>query len=201
MATATADATTKRRKELLALSARLFAERGFAGTSVGDIAREFGVRKASLYHWITSKDALLAEILHDSVVETAESLTEIMNRDLSASERLRLMVREHIESWVRNPHTLKLAYDEGFDFGRTEPRDERTRRLQQAQSAYKKVLEDGVKAGEFMIPSPDISLMTQTIVGSINNFPRWYRSNGSKSSEQIADFITDTFLLGLKKRD
>ncbi len=54
---------TDTRQRILTVSARLFSERGFSGTSIRDIADELGVTKAALYYHFPSKDAILAEIV------------------------------------------------------------------------------------------------------------------------------------------
>ena len=55
---------SQRREELTRIAARLFAERGYQGTSLADLADELGVQKPSLYHHIDSKEDLLWAVAH-----------------------------------------------------------------------------------------------------------------------------------------
>ena len=66
-----ADAATTHDR-LLTAAAALFAERGFGGTSMADIAERVGVRKASLYNYYPSKDELLMELLRRSLTAANE---------------------------------------------------------------------------------------------------------------------------------
>jgi AcrR family transcriptional regulator len=64
------DKVSARKREILEIAARLFAQKGYRGTSIRDIAEEGGVHGGSLYHHIKSKDALFIE-LHNTVLDLA----------------------------------------------------------------------------------------------------------------------------------
>ena len=86
---------TSRRSELARQAARLFAEKGYHGTSVGDIADALGVQKGSLYSHITSKE----DLLYDALVEGAAAFHAALDAipdDLPATEKIRLALRGHL---------------------------------------------------------------------------------------------------------
>ena len=66
------DEGSGRRREILDIAARLFARKGYRGTSMRDIGNEAGVLGGSLYHHIKSKDALFVE-LHNAALDAAEA--------------------------------------------------------------------------------------------------------------------------------
>ena len=84
-----------RRAELTREAARLFAERGYHGTSIGDLAKAMGVQKGSLYAHIESKQDLLYEAMRDGAQAFHAALDEIPD-DLKVTERLRLALRAHL---------------------------------------------------------------------------------------------------------
>jgi AcrR family transcriptional regulator len=84
-----------RRDELTRTAARLFAERGYHGTSIGDIAEALGVQKASLYHHITSKQDLLAATMAEGAEAFHAALDAVPER-VPAAERIRLALRAHL---------------------------------------------------------------------------------------------------------
>jgi AcrR family transcriptional regulator len=84
-----------RRSELTREAARLFAERGYHGTSIGDLAAALGVQKGSLYSHIASKQDLLYEIVRDGVAAFTAGLDAIPEQ-LPAVEKLRLALRAHL---------------------------------------------------------------------------------------------------------
>ena len=84
-----------RRNELTRQAARLFAEQGYHGTSMEDLASAMGVQKGSLYAHVRSKEDLLDEIARDGAAAFHGALDEIDER-LPAVEKLRLALRAHL---------------------------------------------------------------------------------------------------------
>ena len=77
------------------MAARLFAERGYHGTSIGDLAKALGVQKGSLYAHIESKQDLLYEAMRDGAHAFHAALDEIPE-NLKVTERIRLALRAHL---------------------------------------------------------------------------------------------------------
>ena len=84
-----------RRTELTRLAAQLFAEKGYHGTSVGDLAAAMGVQKGSLYAHIESKADLLWEVAREGAAAFHAQLDAIPE-ELAATEKLRLALRGHL---------------------------------------------------------------------------------------------------------
>jgi TetR/AcrR family transcriptional regulator, cholesterol catabolism regulator len=84
-----------RREELTRIAARLFAERGYQGTSLADLAAALGVQKPSLYHHIASKEDLLWEVAWEGA-EAFHAGLDAVPADLPAAERIRLALRAHL---------------------------------------------------------------------------------------------------------
>src|SRR5512133_932503 len=83
-----------RREELTRIAARLFAERGYQGTSLADLAEELGVQKPSLYHHIASKEDLLWEVAWEGAESFHAGLDTVPAGP--ATERIRLALRAHL---------------------------------------------------------------------------------------------------------
>jgi TetR/AcrR family transcriptional regulator, cholesterol catabolism regulator len=86
---------TPRKTELTRLAARLFAERGYHGTSIGDLAKALGVQKGSLYAHIESKQDLLYEAMQEGARAFHEALDAVPD-DVPPTERIRLALRAHL---------------------------------------------------------------------------------------------------------
>jgi AcrR family transcriptional regulator len=84
-----------RRAELTREAARLFAERGYHGTSIGDLAKAMGVQKGSLYAHIESKQDLLFEAMREGA-EAFHAALDAIPDDLRVTERIRLALRAHL---------------------------------------------------------------------------------------------------------
>ena len=84
-----------RRSELTRTAARLFAEKGYHGTSIGDLAEAMGVQKGSLYAHISSKQDLLYEATREGA-QTFHAALDAVPEDAPVSERIRLALRAHL---------------------------------------------------------------------------------------------------------
>ena len=84
-----------RREELTRIAARLFAERGYRGTSLADLAEQLGVQKPSLYHHIASKEDLLWEVAWEGA-EAFRAALDGVPAEAGATERIRLALRAHL---------------------------------------------------------------------------------------------------------
>jgi TetR/AcrR family transcriptional regulator, cholesterol catabolism regulator len=84
-----------RRSELTRQAARLFAQKGYHGTSIGDLAEAMGVQKGSLYAHIASKQDLLYETMAEGARAFHAGLDAIPD-DLPATEKIRLALRSHL---------------------------------------------------------------------------------------------------------
>src|SRR3984885_1121033 len=78
-----------RQDEVLEVAVEIFHEKGYASASIQDVAEEVGVLKGSLYHYIDSKEDLLARIFEDSADQFVAMLDEAGSLDERPLERLR----------------------------------------------------------------------------------------------------------------
>jgi AcrR family transcriptional regulator len=183
-------------REITDVAARLFAERGYHATSMDDIAREIGMLKGSLYYWIQSKEDLLKAILQGAMSETIAVAERIEALDLSAPEKIRMLMHAHLESWIRNPNNYAVSLYE------TRHVDEATLAEVTAsrtslEVVYRRMFRQGAKSGELNLRDEDVTLAVNSVLGMMNWFPRWYRSDGKASLEQIADLMADIVLDGM----
>src|SRR5437660_12822539 len=86
---------SSRRSELTRQAARLFAEKGYHGTSIGDLAEAMGVQKGSLYAHIDSKADLLWEVARDGGDAFHAAIDDVPD-DVPATEKDRRALRAHL---------------------------------------------------------------------------------------------------------
>src|SRR5918994_5423027 len=85
-----------RKTELIETATRLFAERGYHGTSMADLAEALGVQKGSLYSLTDSKQALLVVVTRDGAAAFHEALDGVPE-NVEPLERVRLALRRHLD--------------------------------------------------------------------------------------------------------
>lgn len=101
-----------RQKEILAKSARLFRKKGYAATSIRDIADEVGMKSASLYNHINSKQDILQTLLLPIAKTYVTSIDQVNESKLLAIKKLEQIIRDQITITIENPDAVSLVPDQ-----------------------------------------------------------------------------------------
>jgi TetR/AcrR family fatty acid metabolism transcriptional regulator len=104
--------TGDRRKQILAAAVRVFADRGYEASRVGDIAAEAGVAYGLVYHYFSSKDAVLEEVFRESWGRLLTAVAQAEQMAGTAPERLALVVKIVLRSWRDDPDLVRLLVRE-----------------------------------------------------------------------------------------
>ncbi|MEU1160233.1 helix-turn-helix domain-containing protein, partial [Streptomyces sp. NPDC005921] len=110
-----ADSGLEPRAELLVAAAELFTTHGYAATTTRAVAERAGMRQASMYHYVSGKEELLAELLESTVTPSLAYARELLADDaMPAGERLRALCRADVELLCAGPHNLGALPATGF---------------------------------------------------------------------------------------
>lgn len=106
-----------RKEEIVAEATRLFAERGYEGASMGDLAERVGLRKASLFHHFPSKDALYATVLTELMGGVKVAILGAAMAEGSFAQRLDALTDALTSTLGAQPHAARLLVREAMDWG------------------------------------------------------------------------------------
>ena len=90
------------REDILEAAAQVFRKKGFHGASMSDIAEAVDLRKASLYHHVTSKQEILSELLDRALQILLERISAITVQNISADKKLKMMICEYLQILTEN---------------------------------------------------------------------------------------------------
>jgi AcrR family transcriptional regulator len=174
-----------RAQDVIEAAIRVFHKKGYASASIQDVAEEVGVLKGSLYHYIDSKEDLLARIFEDSAGHFEELLAEAAALDAPPIERLRSFARECSLWYLRNIERVGIYVNEWEHLS-----GKRRKEVVRIRMDYEQNLAGligAVKEAGEADPALDVNYATYFIFGALNGLPDWYRRRGPDSAEQIAD--------------
>jgi TetR/AcrR family transcriptional regulator, cholesterol catabolism regulator len=135
-----------RRSELRREAARLFAERGYHGTSIGDLAEALGVQKATLYAHIESKQDLLYETMRDGA-DAFHAVLDAIPEQLSAVEKIRLALRGHLRV-VAEQLDVATVFVQEWRYLEGERRDEIVGERRRYEERVRALFREGRELGE-----------------------------------------------------
>jgi TetR/AcrR family transcriptional regulator len=111
------EAPKPRKEEILEVATRLFAERGYEGTSMNDVAEHVGMRKASLFYHFATKDSLYESVVDRIIASLHEPLEAIYASSGTFPERLDALSRTLVEALGARPYAARLLLRETMDWG------------------------------------------------------------------------------------
>jgi AcrR family transcriptional regulator len=135
-----------RREELTRQAARLFAQKGYHGTSIGEIAEALGVQKGSLYAHIKSKQ----DLLYETMLEGARAFhagLDAIPEDLPATEKIRLALRSHLRV-VADQLDVATVFVQEWRYLEGERRDEILAERRRYEERIRALFREGRDLGE-----------------------------------------------------
>jgi TetR/AcrR family transcriptional regulator, cholesterol catabolism regulator len=191
-----AQLVSERREEILALASKIFADKGYASTTVREIADAAGILSGSLYHHFASKEAMLDEIMHGFLDHIVEQYRATVAAGGDPIDVLRALIREAFSSLGGNPAALAVMINE-FNFLVQFPRFLYLREgAEETERLWTGVIEAGMRTGVFR-SDIDARMIYRFMRDTIWISVRWYRPEGKYSPEEIADFYVAMLLDGL----
>jgi AcrR family transcriptional regulator len=185
-----------RRRTVLAAAVAVFSERGYRATTMSDVAAAVGMGKASLYHYVGSKEEILVELYEEVLRENVIAARRIADSDRSALEALRELLADRVAYTCRNRDLLRVFFEEEAELP---PRHQA--RLLAARREYEQTLQDllarGAEAGELTL-STTPTIFANTALGAANWTYKWFRPDGPLTPEQLGAQIADLLLAGLR---
>ncbi|CAM2980546.1 TetR/AcrR family transcriptional regulator [Prescottella defluvii] len=183
-----------RREEILFHAAKLFSERGVAGTTVRDIADEVGILSGSLYHYFGSKDAIVFEIVIAFVDDLNERYEAAMVHGETGRERLDHMVAVSFEAAADHPFATEIYQNESALS--SQPADSPiSTAVRRAHDYWADAIELGVVAGEFRTDI-DPRHFHRMLRESVWSTVRFNRASLEQEAERLRHDLIAVFLDG-----
>jgi len=182
-----------RRDDLAATAARLFAEHGFHGTSMGDLAEAMGVQKASLYSLTPSKQNLLYRAMRDAANAFHAALDSVPE-DAPAVERIRHALRAHLRV-VADGLDVATVFMREWRYLEGAWRDEIVAERRRYEERFRAFFREGVEAGELR---SDLDVGAAALLAlSAANWAYTWLSRG-RDTDELADRFTDVLVDGIR---
>jgi TetR/AcrR family transcriptional regulator, cholesterol catabolism regulator len=175
------------------VAARLFAERGYHGTSVGDLAEALGVQKGSLYAHIESKADLLWEVAREGAEAFHAALDGVAD-DGPVVERIRAALRAHLRV-VAEQLDVATVFIREWRYLEGERRDVFVAERRRYEERFRSLFREGRERGELRTDLDD-GAAALVALSSVNWAYTWLRPGAE--TDELADRFTGLLLDGMR---
>ena len=185
----------RRADEIIDAAARVFAERGYHGTTTQAIADVLGMRQASLYYYFPSKEAALEEVCARGTDGFVEGAERVMQMDVPPLEKLRLLIASHLAPIQTMPDYVRVFINERR-YLPDASRKRVGRKSRRIERFFEQVIQDGIDDGSIRAGT-DARLAMLAVLGMCNAVINWRESDGSQDIDQIANGFAEIVARGL----
>lgn len=183
-----------RRDELLEIAIDLFAEKGYVGTSIRDIAKAIDRSVSNVYHYFENKEELWLAILEYSVQGLPEKLRTVAHGEGEPLERFRKLLKLHLEESTKHQRETKIFF---IDEERLSPKGKVINKRIQKEILDIYVEQFRLLQSHNLVRTKNLKILAFNVLATINWFLRWYDPEGDMSKEEIYDEIIDFVLHGM----
>lgn len=183
---------------ILQKAAQMFREKGFAATSMRDLAENVGIEAASLYNHIRSKNEILEAICFDVANRFTTNMDTIEAGHQKSINKVDTLLRFHIQQMIENYEEVYVADREWKHLD--EPY---LSNFQNQRRTYRKrfaaIIEEGISKGEIRkIDAPTAVLIMLHAVSGIES---WHRSKAKINAQELEDNMVMIMIDGLRNQD
>lgn len=183
-----------KRQIIFEAAAKLFRDKGYSATSMRDLAETVHLKASSLYNHIGSKEEILRDICFENAYRFHTKMEEIEQLDISATEKVKALIRFHIHLATEDVTSVTAFNDEWRHL--SEPHLGKFKALRRDyESRFQAIIEAGIRTGEFKNRNAFTTLYT--IFSSVRWLYDWYKPERNITPDELYAQIGALLMNGL----
>lgn len=184
-----------RKEEIVRVAAQLFKEKGYTAVTMRDLAAKMGIKAASLYNHITSKQ----DILDAVIISLAEAFTNgmqgIKSSNTNSIDKLKKIIQLHVTLSSQNSYGMASLNN---DWMHLEKRLDYYKTLRvEYEDDFRTILVDGVAAGEIIEANPEVMLFS--ILTTLRSLYVWIPKKEDLNLEEFTTTLHHILIEGINK--
>ncbi|MCB1335924.1 MAG: TetR family transcriptional regulator [Maritimibacter sp.] len=186
----------QKRAQILKSAAHVFAREGFDRASMTQLARECGISKANIYHYYSSKDAILFDILDSYLSGLRDRILGGETQGLAPEERLRRVMRDILNAYkgADDEHQVQINALSALP----EDQQRQMRAYQRDMVRFMSDLLRDVAPEAFGNDPARLRAATMSVFGMLNWYFMWSADADTAAREAYADLVCDLTLNGVR---
>lgn len=184
-----------RKQEIILTAAKLFKEKGYSAVTMRDLAADMGIKAASLYNHINSKQAILKDIIISLAEEFTIGMETILSSRENAIEMLKRIIDLHVVITSNNTYGMASLNN---DWMHLEEQLEYYLELHHNYEAnFKEIIKGGIRSQDIVDEDPDI--MVFSMLSTLRSLYLWIPNKEDLNPEYLSQSLSRLLIDGVRK--
>ena len=184
-----------RKEEIIRVAAKLFKDKGYSAVTMRDLAAEMGIKAASLYNHIKSKQDILDVI----IITLAEKFTEGMKHIQLSNEdcigKLKQIIALHVRLSSQNLYGMASLNNDWMHL--IEKREYYKQLRSNYEDDFRGILEEGIRSGEIINEKPEVMMFS--ILTTLRSLYIWIPKKEDLDLNELTTALNQILLKGINK--
>ena len=179
-----------RAPEIVSAAARLFRERGYAGTTVRDIAKAVKVTSGSLFHHFGTKEEILRCVVDEGIRQGIDLIKSERSLQYDPRSRLSAMIHAHLSGLLAgSPESQSVMFYDWWSLS-----DLSRKGIVKKRDSYEALWDEAISDLEGKASNRNQRRVKRLLLfGAMNRTTQWYRSSGSADFDVVTKTLMDAF--------
>jgi len=182
-----------RRDEIIKTAAKLFKEKGYSAVTMRDLATAMGMKAASLYNHINSKQEILKEIIISLAESFTDGMSQIKESNVTSNDKLKAIVSLHINISSQNIYGMASLNNDWMHLEEQLPYYLQLR--SNYEEEFRSILKDGMKRNE--IKKANLEVVLFSLLSTLRSLYLWIPKKEDLNSEELAKDLGEVLINGI----
>ena len=184
-----------RKQEIIVTAAQLFKKRGYSAVTMRDLAKAMGIKAASLYNHINSKQEILTDIIISLAEEFTQGINGIKSSNANNLDKLRAIVNLHVDITTRNTFGMASLNNDWMHL--EDKLDYYFELRHNYENDFRNIISQGIKAKE--ITNTNIDIMLFSMLSTLRSLYIWLPKKEDLNIEELTDKLSEILINGITK--
>lgn len=184
-----------RKEEIIRIAAKLFKEKGYNAVTMRDLAKEMGIKAASLYNHINSKQEILSEIIISLAEQFTNEMEIIKNSKESSIDKLKKIVALHVDITFNNLHEMASLNNDWMHLKNELEYYLKLRR--NYEDDFRSIIKKGIESNELVNGNPEVMLFS--ILSTLRSLYLWLPKKEDLRIHKFKNELNIVLISGIKK--
>jgi AcrR family transcriptional regulator len=186
--------TPTRKEEIIVVASQLFKEKGYTAISMRDIAKAMGMKAASLYNHINSKQEILSTLILCVAHEFINGMNQVTSQSSSPIQKITAVIELHIDITVNNSEAIAALNN---DWMHLEDEDLKNfiQMREDYEESFRKIVKQGIKEGEIKPHHSEVIVFS--ILSTLRTLYMWYQKRGKLDVNVLKKDMVEVMLKGI----